>query len=108
MRIRSEHWDFSYSSNKLKYGTFENGGGITISCSIFYNYYKMSYDTIHGINLAIWPLMARVMTLLSSHDSANGPFFNYKGGEGKGGVQDSAIMFFGSAKLYSMYGMVLK
>ncbi len=27
-------------------------------------------------------------------------FFNYKGGEGKGGVQDSAIMFFGSAKQF--------
>ncbi len=47
--------------------------------------------------MAIWPLMARVMTLLSNHDSANGPFFNYKGGEG-GGVQDSAIMYFGSEK----------
>ena len=45
--------------------------------------------------------MARVMTLLSSHDSANGPFLTYKGGEGKGGVQDSAIMFFGSAKKHN-------
>ncbi len=29
--------------------------------------------------------MARVMTLLNSHDFAIGPFLNYKGGEGKGG-----------------------
>ena len=55
---------------------------------------KCPYEgIIHGINLA------RVMTLLSSYNSANGPFLTmHKGGEGKGGVQDSAIMYFGSAK----------
>ncbi len=43
------------------------------------------------------------MTLLSSHDSANGPFFNYNGGEGKGGGgQDLAIMV-RQKMIYSMY-----
>ena len=47
----------------------------------------ISAATIHGINLAIWPLMARVMTLRISLF-----FLNIKEVKGKEGgeVQDSA------------------
>ena len=42
--------------------------------------------------------MARVMTLLSSHDSANGPFFNHKGGEGKEELEGTGLYHNGSAE----------
>ncbi len=46
--------------------------------------------------------MVRVMTLLSSHASTNGPFFNYKGGEEKGGGTGLCLMA-RQKMIYSMY-----
>ena len=34
-----------------------------------------------------WNKLGHLAINGQSHDSANGPFFNYKGGEGKGGVR---------------------